>query len=171
MPVVRGHGLRRAPGVYRRNVVDEDGVGQLLVVVRFVCRGLGPRRPVARTFSVLPAEVIPRREWSLGWMLKVALWCQDSLVGALDRLSAAGQVVESRRLSRVLEVLGIACERLHQHPVEGVEVEPGGSRRVQAAKLGTVMSRWRAGGRGPPGSLVMAWNTTWRSLLMDVRVR
>lgn len=140
-------------------------------MLRFLCRDLGPRSHKERTFSVLPAEVIPRRLWSLGWMLKVALWCQDSLVEALDRLSAAGKVVESRQLSRVLQVLGIACERLHQHPVEGVEVEPGGSRRVQAVKLGSVMSRWRADGRGPPGSLVMAWNATWSSLLMDVRVR
>ena len=85
----------------------------------------------------------------------------------------AGMVVEARQLSRVLQVLGIACERLHQHPVDGVEVEveAGGSWRQRAATLPGVMSRWRAEGRGPPGSLVIAWNGRWNGLLMDARVR
>ena len=138
---------------------------------RFLCRGRGPRPQEAKTFSVLPVEVIPRRRWSLGWMLKVALWCSDSLVEALGRLSEAGMVVEAGQLSRVLEVLGIVCERLHQHPVHEVDVDTGGSRRLQAVRLGSLMSRWQAEGRGPPGSLVMSWNTTWGRLLMDVRVR
>lgn len=120
---------------------------------------------------MLPVEVVPRRRWSLGWMLKVALWCSESLVEALGRLGEAGMIVEARQLSRVLEVLGIACERLHQHPVEGDEVEPVGSRRLQALRLGAWMRHRQADGRGPPGSLVMRWNTTWGSLLMDVRVR
>lgn len=124
-----------------------------------------------RTFSVLPAEVVPRRRWSLSWMLKVAAWCSELLVRGQDRLSEAGMVVEARQLGRVLQVLGIACERLHQHPVDGVEVSPGGSVRQRAARLPAVMSRWRAEGRGPPDSLVIAWNTRWSSLLMDVRVR
>jgi len=124
-----------------------------------------------RTFSVLPAEAIPRRRWSLGWMLKVALWCSESLVEGLNRLSEAGMIVEARQLNRVLTMLGIACERLHQHPVEGVEAEPGGPRLQQALELGTWMSKWQAVGRGPPESLVMAWNTTWKRLLMDVKVR
>lgn len=80
-------------------------------------------------------------------------------------------VVEARQLSRMLEVLGIVCERLHQHPLDGVEVEPVGSRRLQALELGTSASRWQAEGRGPPGSLVMSWNTRWGRLLMDVRMR
>ncbi len=127
--------------------------------------------PRARTFSVLPADVIPRRKWSLGWMLKVALWCSDSLVEALDELSEAGMAVEARQLSRVLEVLGVACERLCQHPVEGVVMRPTGSRRQQAVALSLGCLTWEVSGRGPPGSLVMVWNTTWDSLLMDVRVR
>ena len=170
MPVMRGHGLCRASGVYRRVVVDDDGVELFLVVVRFLCRGLGPRRPKARTFSVLPADVVPRRLWSLGWMLKVALWCQDSLVEALDRLSAAGMVVEARQLRQVLDVLGVACERLHQHPVEGVQVTPEGSRGLQARELCRACAAWEASGRGPPGSLVIAWQQRWQSLLLDIRV-
>ena len=126
--------------------------------------------PAARTFSVLPVEVIPRRKWSLGWMLKVALWCSDSLVEALDHLSEAGMAVEARQLSRVLEVLGIACERLHQHPVEGIAVTPTDSRRRQALALSQGCLRWEASGRGPPGRLVMVCNRQWRSLLWDIRV-
>lgn len=163
--------MRDPPGVYRRSVVDAEGTELEIWVPRFECRGLGPARGTARTFSVLPAEVIPRRRWSLSWMLKVALWCSGSLVEALGRLGEAGMIVEARQLSRVLQVLGIACERLHQHPVDGVGIEPGGTRRLQALRLGAWMHRRPADGRGPPGSLVMAWNTTWNSLLMDVRVR
>lgn len=171
MPVVRGRGLCRAAGVYRRVVVDEEGVEVELVVVRFGCRGLGPRRPLARTFSVLPADVIPRRKWSLGWVLKVALWCSESLVAGLDSLCAAGMVVEARQLARVLEMLGIACERLHEHPLPGLEVTPVGARWRQAVELRRACVAWEASGRGPPSSLVMGWQRLWRSLLLDVRVR
>jgi hypothetical protein len=163
--------MRCEAGVYRREVVDAWGVVLWILIPRFLCRGLGPRRPKARTFSVLSAEVLPRRKWSLGWMLKVALWCSDSLVEALDRLSDAGLVVEARQVRRALEVLGVVCERFHQHPVEGMHVEPGGPRRRQALELCLGCQRWEASGRGPPGSLVMAWNLRWDSLLMDIRVR
>jgi len=158
-------------GVYRRQVVDWLGVLLWILIPRFLCRGLGPRRPEARTFSVLPADVLPRRKWSLGWMLTVAMLCSDSLVEALDRLSEMGMAVEARQLRRMLEVLGVICERLHEHPLEGVEVRPAGSRREQALEAGRVCQSWEASGRGPPGRLVMAWNLRWDSLLMDIRVR
>ena len=171
MSGLRGQRLCCSSGVYQRGVVDGEGRELWIAVPRFLCRGLGPRPARSTTFSVLPAEVIPRRRWSLGWMLKVALWCSESLVEALLRLSEAGMVVEARQLSRVLKVLGIVCERLHQHPVEGVHVEPSGWRVQQALELVAGISRWQREGRGPPGSLVMTWNSTWTSLLTDVRVR
>lgn len=141
-----------------------------MVVVRFLCRGRGPRKPAGRTFSVLPADVLPRRRWSLGWLVKVALWCSDSLVAGLDRLSTAGMVVEARQLTRLLTVLGVGCERLHQHPVVGLRVEMEGGRRRQAVALSRVCQAWQASGRGPPADLVMAWYRQMESLLLDVRV-
>jgi hypothetical protein len=119
---------------------------------------------------VLPADVIPRRRWSLGWFLKVALWCSDSLVAGLDRLSAAGMVVEARQLARLLTVLGIGCERLRQHPVAGLGVETEGGRRQQAAALSQACQVWQASGRGPPAELVMAWYRQMKCPLLDVRV-
>jgi hypothetical protein len=116
---------------------------------------------------VLPADVLPRRRWSLGWLLKVALWCSDSLVAGLDQLSAAGMVVEARQLTRLLTVLGIGCERLHQHPVAGLVVETVGGRRRQAVALSRAC---QADGRGPPADLVIAWYRQMKSLLLDVRV-
>jgi len=89
---------------------------------------------------------------------------------ALDRLSAAGMVVEARQLGRWLEVLGISCERLHQHPVDGASVEPCGSRRRQASEFCRVCGEWVAGGRGPPDRLVMAWQGQWKSLLLDIKL-
>ena len=78
--------------------------------------------------------------------------------------------VEARQLSRVLEVLGIACERLHEHPVEGFERRPIGTRRQQAVALSLECLSWERSGRGPPGSLVTVWSTEWDNLLLDVRV-
>ncbi len=160
-----------APGFYERCVVDGEGAELWIPVLRFLCRGLGPKVATARTFSILPAEVVPRRRWSLSWMLKVALWCSESLVEAMEQLSEVGMAVEARQLSRVLEVLGIVCERLHQHPVEGVGIKATGVRTTQAAAVSSICQEWQAAGRGPPGELVMLWNATWDSLLMDIRVR
>lgn len=140
-----------------------------IVVVRFRCRELGPRQPAARTFSVLPADVVPRRRWSLLWMLTAALWCSDSLEAGLDRLSAAGTPADSRQLARVLRALGVACERLHEHPIEGGEVRPEGGRRQQATELRRAFLAWEVAGRGPPGSLVVAWNSRMGSLLCEVK--
>lgn len=79
-------------------------------------------------------------------------------------------VVEARQLGRWLDVLGISCERLHQHPVDGACVEPRGSRRRQALELCRVCVVWEAGGRGPPESLIMAWQRQWKSLLLDIKL-
>lgn len=141
-----------------------------IVVIRFRCRGRGPRTPKSRTFSVLPADVVPRRRWSLPWMLAVAWWCSDSLKAGFDQLTAAGMTVEARQLARVLRVLGVVCERLHEHPVEGVELSPLGSRRQQAAELRRAFLSWEASGRGPPASLVLAWNQQVGKLLFAVRL-
>jgi len=151
-------------------VVDEDGVELLIPVPRFLCRRRGPRRVRARTFSVLPAEVIPRRKWCLSLLLKVALWCQESLTGALERLIRLGLVVEARQLERLLAVLGIACERLLQHPLDGVEVGSRQGRREQARELVAAVQGWSAAGRGPPGGLVMAWQERWGLPWLDIRL-
>jgi len=103
-------------------------------------------------------------------LLKVALWCSDSLVAGLDQLSAAGMVVEARQLTRLLTVLGIGCERLHQHPVAGLVVETVGGRRRQAVALSRACQAWQADGRGPPAAVVIAWYRQMKSLLLDVRV-
>jgi hypothetical protein len=125
---------------------------------------------VAPTFSVLPADLIPRRKWSVGWLLKVALWCSDSLVAGLNQLSDRGMAVEARQLMRLLTVLGIGCERLRQHPLTGLIVETEGGRRQQALALSRACHAWEASGRGPPASLMEAWNRQWKSLLLDVRL-
>lgn len=101
----------------------------------------------------------------------MALWCSESLVKAMEQLSLAGMAVEARQLSRVLELLGIVCERLHQHPVKGIEIKATGTRRRRVIALSASWQAWQAAGRGPPGGLVMAWNDRWDSLLMDIRVR
>lgn len=102
--------------------------------------------------------------------MKVALWCSDSLVAGLDRLSDAGMVVEARQLARLLTVLGIGCERLREHPVAGLEVATEGGRRRQALALSRACHARQASGRGPPAELVMTWYRQMKRLLLDVRV-
>jgi hypothetical protein len=150
--------------------VDADGVAREILVPRFVCRGLGPKGGLGKTFSILPAQVVPRRKWSLPLALKVAKWCEVSLRAALDSLSEMGIVVEARQVRRWLAVLRIACERLRQHPLPGVTVEMAGRRRDQALELVRVCHEWETSGGSPPRSLVMAWQELFLTPLLDIRM-
>ena len=102
--------------------------------------------------------------------VKVASWCEVSLRAALDSLSEMGIIVEARQVRRWLAVLGIACERLWQHPLPGVTVEMAGRRRHQALELVRVCHEWEASGGSPPRSLVMTWQERFLAPLLDIRV-
>lgn len=119
---------------------------------------------------MLPANVVPRRGWALGLGLQVAGWCRERLCVALDALSELGLVVEARQVQRVVAVLALACERLWQHPLDGVQVETCGGRRAQAIELARVCRAWEASGSGPPDSLVMAWQRRFGSPLLRIRL-
>ena len=156
--------------VYRRTVVDEEGLAWRILVPRFFCRRRGPKGSNERTFSVLPASVVPRRRWALTLALRVAEWCRSSLATGLDRLSELGVVAEARQLRRWLAVLGIACERLRQHPLAGVNVTTGGRRREQACELARACRDWESSANGRAGSLVMTWQGRWLHPLLDIRL-
>jgi hypothetical protein len=100
--------------------------------------------------------------------LKVAEWCEVSLRAALDSLSELGIIVEARQVRRWLAVLGIACERLRQHPLPGVTVEMAGRRRDQALELVRACRDWQTSGSSPPEGLVMAWQERWHRPLLDI---
>jgi len=119
-------------GVYGRWAVDEDGLLWRILVPRYLCRRRGPRRGGDRTFSVLPARVVPRRRWALSLGLKVAGWYRDGLSMALDALSDLGLTLERLQVLRIMAVLAIGCERLRQHPLDEVHVETSGGRLAQA---------------------------------------
>lgn len=170
-PLCGGRGCAARLSVYWRRVIDENSLELSVPVPRFACHDRGPRRRLARTFSLLPAEVIPRRRWSLGWVLRVIVWVTVSQAEALRELSEAGQAIEHRQLRRWLKVLGIAVERLRQHPVSSaVQVETAGSRQQQAGALRRAFEAWQTAGRGSPGMLVMAWQERWQSLLFDIKL-
>ena len=114
-------------GVYGRWAVDEDGLLWRILVPRYLCRRRGPRRGGDRTFSVLPARVVPRRRWALSLGLKVAGWYRDGLSMALDALSDLGLTLERLQVLRIMAVLAIGCERLRQHPLDEVHVETSGA--------------------------------------------
>lgn len=168
VPCAAAGGAPRAWGVYWRTVVDSDGVDWRIPVPRFICRGRGPKGGAGKTFSVLPAKVVPRRRWSLPLALKAAELCEVSLRAALGFLSELGIIVEGRYLRRWLAVLGIACERLRQHPLPGVQIETGGRRRDQALELVRVCRDWQTSGSSPPEALVMAWQERYLVPLLAI---
>lgn len=89
---------------------------------------------------------------------------------ALDALSELGIVVEAWCVRRWLTVLGVACERLHQHPLPGASVTPAGRRRDQALELVRVCGQWCSTDSSPPEALIMAWQERRFGLLLDVRL-
>lgn len=157
-------------GVYSRWAVDEGGFSWQILVPRYLCRKCGPRRGGDRTFSVLPSRVVPRRRWSLGLGLKVAGWCRGGLRSALDALSELGLALEPLQALRIVAVLAIGCERLRQHPLDGVRVETSGGTLAQALDLVRVCHDWETSGRGPPSSLVMAWQRRFGKPLLATRL-
>lgn len=157
-------------GVYGRWAVDEDGLLWRILVPRYLCRRRGPRRGGDRTFSVLPARVVPRRGWALSLGLKVAGWYRDGLSMALDALSDLGLTLERLQVLRIMAVLAIGCERLRQHPLDEVHVETSGGRLTQAVELVRLCRDWETSGRGPPSSLVMAWQRRFGKSLLAIRL-
>jgi len=157
-------------GVYSRTVVDKKMQEIQIQIARFLCRRKGPKITEERTFSVLPAEVIPRRRLSVSLVLQIALWYSDSLRTALDRLSAGGHAVEAKQVYRILKFLGLVLDRLREHPLEGLDVRPGGSLQKQIEELRSTFGMWKAVGPGPPGSLVVAWHTQYGSPLLRIRM-
>ena len=169
-PLCGGRDCAVPLGVYSRTTVDWKMQEILIQVARFLCRGKGPKVSEERTFSVLPAEVIPRRRWSVSLVLHVALWYSDSLRTALDRLSAGGHVVEAKQVYRLLKFLGLVLDRLREHPLKGIDVRPGGNLQKQIGELCSAFGMWKAVGPGPPGSLIVAWQQQYGSPLLKIRM-
>jgi hypothetical protein len=157
-------------GVYRRWVVDEDGLRWRILVPRYLCRRRGPLRGGDRTFSVLPACLVPRRRWALSLGLKVAGWYRGGLSMVLDALGDLGLAFERLQVLRIMAVLAVGCERLRQHPLDGVHVETSGSRLAQAVELARLCRDWERSGRGPPSSVVMAWQRRFGKPLLAIRL-
>lgn len=111
-------------GLYYRRVVDADGRRiDRLPVPRFRCRA-GTCGGMAKTFSVLPRAVVPRRVLSLPLLLRIR-----SLIAAggprsavLDELAAGdpegsgAAALDERSLGRVVELLDtMAISSIHPH--------------------------------------------------------
>lgn len=169
-PLCGGRDCAVRLGVYSRTVVDWKMQEIQVQVARFLCRRKGPKIAKERSFSVVPAEVIPRRKWSMRLILHVAFWYSDSLRTALDRLSAGGHVVEAKQVYRLLKFLGLVLDRLGEHPLSGLDVRPGGSLQKQIGELCSAFQMWKAVGPGPPGSLVVAWQQQYGSPLLRIRM-
>lgn len=102
-------------------------------------------------------------------VLKVVQHSQGSLRAGLDFLGTLGLFVDARFLRRWLAVLGVACERLRQHPLPGVHVEVVGGLREKAGEFARACRAWEASGNGPPDTMIMAWQQRWQMMLLAIR--
>lgn len=82
-------------GTYTRRVVSRGTIHEKFPVPRFRCRKRGPRPSSAATFSVLPEQLLPRKQPSLS----LAVWMMGRLV------------VEAVSLSKLLDELADAFHR------------------------------------------------------------
>lgn len=91
-PLCAGAGCSVRHGLYLRRVVDDDGsVIERFPIPRFRCRRRGRCPPLRwRTFSLLPAALVPRRRFSLSLMLFILNLLRDgaSVPQVLDQLAA-----------------------------------------------------------------------------------
>lgn len=180
-PLCRGSGCAVRHGLYRRKLVDADGrVYERFPVARFLCRRRGPERAAHRTFSVLPAEAVPRRRFSLGlmvWIVRLLTTGGKTLRRTLDELAALGResrpelLVEEAALCRILRLFGGVYARLRSFPAPGLEARPEvEGLRPQAWEVVRLLEK--AGPRGSPGvKLVLSFHRRWPPRLLWDLVR
>jgi hypothetical protein len=178
-PLCEGAGCAARHGLYLRGAADLGGaVYEQFPVPRFLCRRKGPQEPQARTFSVLPTALAPRRRFSLPlmlWLLSLVLERGRTVRQALDRLaeSCRGQpggplCPDEAAVHRLIALLSRGFERLQSFPVPGwAPGAPVQGRRPQALALLRLLSRPC---RGSPFGLVPAFQRHhFPNLLLDLR--
>ena len=119
-PLCEGAACAVRHGLYFRGAVDVGGaVHERFPVPRFLCRATGPQRPQAKTFSVLAADLVPRRRFSLPlmlWLLGLVLQGGQSVGQALDGLAEACQASSSPlypdEAARLIDLFCRAFQRL-----------------------------------------------------------
>lgn len=175
-PLCGGAGCAVRHGLYFRQVVDRDGtLYEHFGVPRFMCRRKGPGKPTAVTFSVLPADLAPRRRWSVTlmlWVGELVLLAGRSIDAVQSELAALSSevIVDEVAIHRVVRMLAGCYARLLSFPVSGCSVMSGVvSVRDQATEAVRVLTG--AGQRDPPAELVLAFHQTWfPNLLLDLPV-
>ncbi len=178
-PLCRGSECAVRHGLYFRCLVDEEGrTYQRFPVARFRCRRRGPDQPRDVTFSVLPAQVVPRRRFSLGlmsWMVEVVVNGKRTMRQALDEVATAGSqgeeavLLEELTLHRMLLLLAAVYGRLLSFPVAEVEL-PGAVQGVrrQAQQVAALLA---AQPRGFPPRVVLRFHRRYfPHLLFDLRL-
>lgn len=161
-PVCAGAGCVVRHGLYFRDAVGVDGSVDRLPIPRFRCQRRGPCESGPKTFSVLPACLVPRRRYSLALMLRILdlVATRPSIAAVLDELAAG-----DRSASEILLIDGVAVyrllrlfaraygrlERLSRRPL------PEGRERLRARALAA--ARILAGESAPstPGDRDRAW--------------
>lgn len=178
-PLCEGSGCAVRHGLYFRQAVDEGGaVYERFPVPRFLCREKGPQRPEARTFSVLPAALVPRRRFSLPlmlWLLNLVLEGGQSVRQALDRLAEACRQLgdplcpDEAAVHRLIDLFSRAYQRLESFPLPGAELAGGiQGKRPQAGALCRLLSRPC---RGSPFGLLPGFQRhNFPNLLLDLKL-
>lgn len=144
-PLCQGKDCAVRHGLYRRRVVDVDG---LLVedfpVPRFRCRRRGPKAAPAVTFSVLPADLVTRRLCSLPfmlWVLELFLVADRSMSKVLDAITASffggalPWLAEAATVYRMVRLFSYVATRLERSAWPGLGLRPAAEPRTRALKL------------------------------------
>ena len=161
-PLCSGKGCAVRHGLYRRRVVDRRGcVFEDFPIPRFKCRGKGPVRSRAITFSVLPAELLPRRKVSLPLVASIlsVLARLGSVTRSLDRLvevdeiSPTAWLPEPVGIYRLVKLAGQAEIRLRSGPWRPPPSEIESSLADDRALALGLFRRLRAPARAAPLAL------------------
>jgi len=179
-PLCRGADCAVRHGLYFRSLVDLDScLYERFPVARFRCRRRGPQQPQDVTFSVLPAQVVARRRFSLplmSWIVDLLGTGQSTFRQALDTLAALSQqendalLVQELSLYRTLLLFCAVYARLLSFPLERLELQVGLTGvRSQALQVTQVLA---GEPRGSPSRLVLDFHQHYfPHLLFDLRLK
>lgn len=180
-PLCRGADCAVRHGLYHRCVVDADGsVIERFPIPRFRCQRRGPFRSEAATFSVLPAELVPRRRFSLPLMLLIVdlVGRRRSIPQVLDDLAERERgtrgvlLVEEATVFRLLSLFARAYLGLDREATQVIEVrpDPGGTRGRALALAEALLGRCRST-VSSPAPVLRFHQRFFPRLLFDVHTR
>jgi hypothetical protein len=164
-PLCGGEGCAVRHGLYFRRVVARDGrVHERFPIPRFRCRRRGAGKAKDVTFSVLPASLAPRRQWSVAlmlWVVELAAELKRTITQVQTALAELPfeVVVDEVTVYRVVHLFAGLWSRLVSLPLKGVSVRGD----LQVLRARAAAPRWALVGqsRASPEAVVLSFHETY----------